>query len=157
MTTLRQLRRSRVWRSVGLTTAAAVLGNVVVRPDDLRWFAGLQHPRRQLPLRGFLLVGALYYLSIGTVLHRSIVRRDKATYRLALVVLTGNEVWNAFFFGRHSTRAGFLGVLAFAVPVCRLQIAVARDHPSVLAFSPYTAWVVGYDIPWTYRLWRLNP
>jgi len=33
---------------------------------------------------------------------------------------------------------------------------VAEDRISTLALSPYTAWVVGYDVPWTYRLWRLN-
>jgi hypothetical protein len=42
------------------------------------------------------------------------------------VVLAGNEIWNAYFFGRRSTRNGFLGVL-------------------------------GYDVPWSYQLWRLNP
>jgi tryptophan-rich sensory protein len=76
---------------------------------------------------------------------------------LALVVLAGNEIWNFLFFGRRSTRAGFFGVLAFAVPVCLLQAALTRDRCSALVLAPYTAWVVGYDVPWTYRLWRLNP
>jgi translocator protein len=146
-----------VVRSIGPTVAAAVLGNTLVRPDDLTWFRGLRRPRMHLPLAGFLIVGAVYYLCIGTVLHRSLLRDDRSTYRLGLVVLAGNEVWNALFFGRRSTRAGFLGVLAFAVPVCVLQTALTRDRLSALAFGPYTAWVIGYDIPWTYRLWRLNP
>jgi hypothetical protein len=30
-------------------------------------------------------------------------------------------------------------------------------EPSVIVLTPYTLWVVGYDVPWTYRLWRLNP
>ena len=25
------------------------------------------------------------------------------------------------------------------------------------ALAPYTAYVILYDLPWTYRLWRLNP
>ena len=144
-------------RSLVPTAAAAILGNVLVRRDDLAWFGSLQAPRMQLPLRGFLLVGASYYLSIGTVIHRSILTGNRTAYRLSLVVLAGNEAWNYLFFGRRSTRAGFLGVLAYAVPVCLLQSALTRDRLSALAFAPYTAWLIGYDMPWTYRLWRLNP
>ncbi len=152
-----RLRRSSVVRSVGPTLAAAVLGNAFVRRDDLKWFGDLRAPRMQIPLTASFVVGGLYYLSIGTVAHRSIVRDDRRTYRLALVVLAGNEIWNYLFFGRRSTRAGFLGVLGFALPVCLLQAALRRDPRSALVFAPYTAWVLGYDIPWTYRLWRLNP
>jgi tryptophan-rich sensory protein len=151
------VRYSAVVRSLAPTVAAAVLGNALVRRDDLAWFSGLRAPRMQLPLRGFLIVGASYYLSIGTVVHRSIRRGDRQAYRLSLIVLAGNEIWNFLFFGRRSTRAGFLGVLAYAVPVCLLQAALGRDRLSALAFAPYTAWLIGYDVPWTYRLWRLNP
>lgn len=151
------MRYSAVVRSLAPTVAAAVLGNALVRRDDLAWFSGLRAPRMQLPLRGFLIVGASYYLSIGTVVHRSIRRGDRQAYRLSLIVLAGNEIWNFLFFGRRSTRAGFLGVLAYAVPVCLLQAALGRDRLSALAFAPYTAWLIGYDVPWTYRLWRLNP
>jgi translocator protein len=150
------MRYSAVMRSIVPTAAAAVLGNVLVRPEDLRWFGGLRRPRMQLSLPGFLVAGGLYYACIGTVIHRSRVSGDPTTYRLALVVLAGNEIWNFLFFGRRSTRAGFLGVLAFAVPVCGLQTALAPDRFSALVFSPYTIWVLGYDIPWTYQLWRLN-
>jgi tryptophan-rich sensory protein len=75
----------------------------------------------------------------------------------ALLVLAGNELWNAVFFGRRSSRAGFLGVLAFLGPLLALQKSVASDRPSLIALTPYTLWVIGYDVPWTYRLWRLNP
>jgi tryptophan-rich sensory protein len=138
------------------TAAAAILGNAFVRREDLTWFDGLRAPRMQLPMRGFLVVGASYYLSIGTVVHRSIITGDRTAYRLSLVVLAGNEVWNYVFFARRSTRAGFLGVLAYAVPVCLLQATLTRDRLAALAFAPYTAWLIGYDVPWTYRLWRLN-
>lgn len=102
-------------------------------------------------------VGGLYYLAIGTVLHRSARRRDQRAYRLAVVVLGGNEVWNLLLFGRRNTRAAFLGILGFTVPVVLLQASVKEDLTSTLALAPYTAWVVGYDIPWSYLLWRLNP
>ena len=156
MRKLLRLRYSPLARSLGPTTAAAVLGNVLVKRDDLTWFGNLHRPRIQLPLSGYFVVGGLYYLAIGTVAHRSAVRGDLGTYRLTLVVLAGNEIWNFLFFGRRSTRAGFLGLLAFIPPVCLLQAALARDPVSALVFAPYTAWVVGYDLPWTYQLWRLN-
>jgi benzodiazapine receptor len=71
-------------------------------------------------------------------------------------VLAGNELWNAAFFGRRSTGAGFAGVLVFAVPLLALQAEVRDDRTSALVLAPYTAWVLAYDVPWTYRLWRLN-
>jgi benzodiazapine receptor len=151
------MRYPTVMRSLAPTAAAAILGNVLVRREDLIWFDGLRAPRFQLPMRGFLVVGASYYLSIGTVVHRSFLAGDRAAYRLSLVVLAGNEVWNYFFFARRSTRAGFLGVLVYTAPVCLLQATLIRDRLSALAFAPYTAWLIGYDVPWTYRLWRLNP
>lgn len=151
------MRYATAARSVGPTVAAAVIGNALVRRDDLTWFGGLRAPSMQLPLPGFLAVGASYYLCIGTVLHRSLLRGDRTAYQLALIVLAGNEIWNFLFFGRRSTRAGFLGVLGFTAPVCLLQAALARDRLSALTFAPYTAWVIGYDVPWTYQLWRLNP
>ena len=151
------MKYPRLVRSIAPTAAAALLGNVLVRREDLAWFRGLRPPRMQLPLRGYLVVGATYYLCIGTVVHRSILTGDKTAHRLSLVVLAGNEVWNYLFFAHRSTRAGFLGVLAYAVPVCLLQATLTHDRPSALAFAPYTAWLLGYDVPWTYQLWRLNP
>jgi translocator protein len=72
-------------------------------------------------------------------------------------VLVANETWNVVLFGRRSTRGAFLGVLGFTVPLSLLQLSVRDDRLSTVALSPYTAWVIGYDIPWTYLLWRRNP
>ena len=149
-------RFSPLVRTVGLVAAAAIVGNAAVRRDDLEWFGNLRRPRMQIPLKASFVVGALYYLCIGTVIHRSVQRGDRSTQPLAVVVLAANEIWNFVFFGRRSTRAGFLGIVTFAVPVCLLQAKLTRDRTSALAFAPYTAWVIGYDIPWTYQLWRLN-
>ena len=143
-------------RSVPPTVAAAVLGNAFIGRDALQWFHELRRPAMQLPMAGFLSVGGLYYASIGTVLYRSAARRDDRAYRLALAVLTGNELWNVALFGRRSTRGGFAAVLAFTVPLALLQNAVKEDPVARAALAPYTAWVIGYDVPWTYQLWRLN-
>jgi benzodiazapine receptor len=48
-------------------------------------------------------------------------------------------------------------VLVFLGPLLALQKSwTASDRPSMVALTPYTLWVIGYDVPWTYRLWRLN-
>ena len=148
--------RTSLIKSVSPTVAAAVLGNVFIGSDAMKWFQQLRRPAMQLPLPGFMAVGGLYYTSIATVLYRSAATYNQRAYRLALVVLVGNELWNVALFGRRSPRAGFLGVLGFTVPLSLLQIAVRDDKTSLVALSPYTAWVIGYDIPWTYQLWRHN-
>ena len=141
----------------GPPAAAAVIGNAFVGRESLRWFRELRKPRMQLPLPAFLAVGAVYYAQLGWVLHRAGRTEDRGVRDRALLVLAGNELWNAAFFGGRSPRAGFLGVLAFLGPLLALQKSVASDRPSLLALTPYTLWVVGYDVPWTYRVWRLNP
>ena len=143
--------------AAGPPVAAAVIGNAFVGGDSLRWFRELLRPRMQLPLPASLVVGAVYYVQLGWVLHRAQLTEDRGMRNRALVVLAGNELWNAAFFGRRSPRAGFLGILAFLGPLLALQKSVASDPPSLIALTPYTLWVIGYDIPWTYQLWQLNP
>jgi benzodiazapine receptor len=46
-----------------------------------------------------------------------------------------------------------LGVVRYRA----LQRAVAGDRISTRALAPYTIWVLAYDVPWSYGLWRLNP
>jgi translocator protein len=142
--------------AAGPPAAAAVIGNAFVGKDSLRWFQELRSPRMQLPLPAFLTVGAVYYVQLGWVLHRARQTEDQGVRNRALLVLAGNELWNAAFFGRRSPLAGFLGVLAFVGPLLALQKSVASDRPSLIALTPYTLWVLGYDVPWTYQLWQLN-
>ena len=148
--------RAPLIKSVPPTIAAAVLGNLFIGPDAMTWFAQLRRPAMQLPLPGFMAVGGLYYASIGTVLHRSAATGNRRAYRLGLVVLASNELWNVALFGRRSPGAAFLGILGFTVPLGLLQMAVRDDKISVVALTPYAVWVLGYDIPWTYQLWRHN-
>ncbi len=125
--------------AAGPPVAAAVLGNAFVGRDALRWFAELRKPRMPLPLPAFLAAGAVYYLQLGWVLHRAHRNGDRAVRNRALLVLAGNELWNAAFFGRRSPGAGFLGVLAFLGPLLALQKSVALDPPSVIAPDPVHA------------------
>lgn len=138
------------------TTCAAVAGNAFITRADLDWLYALRRPRMQIPLPAFVVVGVVYYVLLACVLYRATDRRDRTATRLALTVLALNEVWNVMFFKRRSVRTGFVGILAFLVPLTGLQIAISRDRTSSLLLAPYTAWVIGYDVPWTLQLWRLN-
>ncbi len=141
---------------VGPTVAAAVLGNVFISKEAMTWFRGLRTPAMQVPLPAFGAVGAVYYLQLGTVLYRARRNEDARVRRLALLVLAGNEIWNVAFFGRRSPRNGFIGILVFLLPLLSLQRAVRPDAPSFVTLAPYTLWVIGYDVPWTFQLWQLN-
>ena len=148
----------RRWRTALLpVVGAAVLGNAFVGRESMAWFRRLRRPAMQVPMPVFYAVGAAYYAGMGVVVHRAVVRGDGRTLRWALVVLAGNEAWNAVFFGRRIARDGFLGILVFLLPLGLLRAAVAGDRTSRLVVTAYGAWVLGYDVPWTYRLWRLNP
>ena len=140
----------------GPPIVAAVLGNAFIGKDSTRWLRGLNSPRMQLPIPAFGVVGAIYYAELGFVLYRAYRNDDRKVRRLALMVLAGNELWNVAFFGRRSPRDGLFGLLVFLVPLLKLQLAVTADRPSSVAFTPYTTWVIAYDVPWAYRLWRLN-
>ncbi|HEX6483850.1 MAG TPA: hypothetical protein VF043_33800, partial [Ktedonobacteraceae bacterium] len=73
-----------------------------------------------------------------------------------IVVMLYNELWNIVLFRWHNTFAGFLGVLVFLAPLTLLQVTlVLVDHVSAWLVLVYVVWVIGYDIPWAYRLWRL--
>ncbi len=151
------MKRRSVLQASACAGGAAVAGNAFIGKGAMDWFRGLTRPRVQLPLPASLVVGALYYGIIGYVLARSIDRRDARSTAWSLAVVVGNEAWNAAFFGRRSARAGFVGMCAFIVPLVALQRSVAGDAPSRHALAPYTAFVLVYDLPWSYRLWRLNP
>jgi tryptophan-rich sensory protein len=136
---------------------AAVAGNAFIGKPAMAWFRSLTAPRWQFPLPAFLGVGAAYYGVIGYVLARSIDRRDTESIAWSLAVLVGNEAWNGAFFGRRSAGAGLVSVCAFLVPLAQLQRSVKEDARSRYALTPYTLYVLLYDVPWMYRLWRLNP
>ena len=149
-------RRSILLAGAG-TGAAAVAGNAFIGKEAMAWFRGLTAPRWQLPFPGFLLVGAVYYAILGYVLARSIDRRDLPSTAGSAAVLLGNEAWNGIFFGRRSIRGALVGLCAFLVPLVALQRSLREDTRSRWALAPYTAYVLVYDLPWIYRLWRLNP
>jgi tryptophan-rich sensory protein len=138
------------------TGVAAVVGNGFVGRESLAWFRSLRRPRGMPSMPVFMFVGAAYYVAMGTVLYRSLRRHDHRASGLAVGVLVLNEAWNVAFFGRRSTRNGFVGTVAFTAPLTGLLTAVRHDPMSRNFVGGYAAWVA-YDLWWSYRLWQLNP
>ena len=150
-------RRRPLIATVIPTVAAAVLGNAFVGRESQRWFRELEQPKMAIPFPAFVAVAGVYYALLGVVRYRAVAHDDVHAARLALLVLGLNELWNVALFRRRSTRNGFFGMLGFAVPVVALQRAVAQDRVATVTLAPYTIWVLAYDIPWSFQLWRLNP
>jgi tryptophan-rich sensory protein len=147
------------WAAAGITAAvtivAAVAGNLFIPKAALAWFRALRWPRWLVPYPVLITAGILYYLLMITVLYRALDRHDAAVITWSIVVLIANEAWNAVFFGLRSTRGGFVGILAFTVPLIGVMIAARQDPLSLALLALYAAWVV-YDLAWTFALWRNN-
>jgi tryptophan-rich sensory protein len=148
---------------VVFTLAMAVLG-ALLAGDALRtWVPALTRPWFQIPTPLFVGVGVLGYLFDVVILYRLLTVVHTADARIvclaamAVVMLYG-ELWNAALFRLRSPFAGFLLVLAFLAPLVVLEVALVVFEPaSAVLIGIYLVWVIAYDVPWTYRLWKLNP
>jgi tryptophan-rich sensory protein len=147
------------WTAAAITAAvtifAATAGNLLIPKAALTWFRALDRPRWLVPYPVFIAVGITYYLLIGTVLYRALDRHDTAAVTWSVVVIAANEAWNAVYFGLRSTLGGFVGILAFTVPVAALLLSAHEDGLSLALVALYAAWVA-YDGAWTFALWRRN-
>jgi tryptophan-rich sensory protein len=97
--------------------------------------------------------------SLPTVCERQVMSQtDRLISLTALgIVMLYNELWNIVLFRWQNPFAGFLGVLAFLAPLLLLQVILLLVEPiSGLLMLIYVLWVVLYDIPWSYALWKLN-
>lgn len=149
--------------AVALSLGMAIIGGLLTGNQLTRWFATLCKPRFQLPLWGFVCVGLFGYIVDSIITYRLLTVVPEQIARIIaltalVVVMLYNELWNIVLFRRHNNLAGFLGVLVFLIPFAFLQVTLALvDHVSAWLVLVYLVWVIGYDIPWAYRLWRLNP
>ena len=149
--------------AVALSLGMAIIGGLLTGNQLTWWFATLHKPPFQLPLWGFVGVGLFGYIVDSVIAYRLLTvgpEQNARTIALTalIVVMLYNELWNIVLFRWHNTLAGFLGVLAFLIPLTILQVAlVFVDSVSAWLVLVYLVWVLGYDIPWAYRLWRLNP
>ena len=74
------------------------------------------------------------------------------------VVMVLDALWNYAFFEYRSTLVGFLGIVGSLGPLPVLQTALFVYEPAAawarMACTPY---VLAYDVPLFYAIWRLNP
>jgi translocator protein len=148
--------------SLGLSLAMAILGGLLTGNQLTRWFPTLNQPRFQLPLWAFMSVGIIVYIFDTVITYRLLTlvadQTDRFIALTALgIVMLYNELWNVVLFRWHNPFAGFLGVLAFLAPLLILQMIVLLVEPiSAFLMFTYVLWVILYDIPWSYTLWKLN-
>ena len=107
-----------------VTATAAVLGNAFVSKESLSWFRGLQAPRWQLPMPGFVTVAAAYYVIMGVVLARRTTGATPARSAGLSRSWSGTRRGTGCCSVGGVTRAAFVGVLAFLGPLAGLQRSV---------------------------------
>jgi translocator protein len=148
--------------SVGVCVVLAVAGNAWAGDGLTSWYPRLIKPRRQVPLWGFVAVGATVYVLEGAVLYRLLVHVDDRANRAVamtalLAVMICNEAWNYIFFGMRDLRVALATMIGYLAPLTILMTALfAYDSTSGWLLAPYCAWVA-YDVWWIRELARLNP
>ena len=158
---MRQLRKGPLFAAVAIPVLFALFGGALVGGNGVGWFAKLDRPRFLVPLWMFYLVGLGYYAGCAAVLYRILVyvndRRGKiASLALIIIVMLLNELWSYLFFGLRNALAGFLGIVAFLLPLTALLLVLRKyEGLSARLVTTYYLWVL-YDLAWTYQLWRLN-
>jgi tryptophan-rich sensory protein len=148
--------------AVGVSLGMAALGTVLAGDSLKTWYPTIRHPRFEPPLWGFVLVGLVVYVIDAIVLYRLLVVVDDSGMRVAaiaalLVVMLGNELWNALLFRLRSPYAAMIGLVGFIGLLGVLVVTLFLADPvSGWLMLAYLAWVVGFDVPWILRLWHLN-
>jgi benzodiazapine receptor len=148
--------------SVGLCAAVAVLEGFLTGGGLKDWYPYLRKPRWQIPLWASIAVGLIVYVIDGFVAYRLLTAvpsvGDRAVALTALVVvMVLNALWSYAFFEYRSTLVGFLGIIGFLGPLLVLQMALfVYDLPAAWAHMAYTLYVLAYDVPLFYAIWRLN-
>jgi translocator protein len=147
--------------AIGLPAGLALVG-ARATGDGLRaWYPALRKSKLVIPLWAFAPAALVYTLICGRLLYRLLLLDRETPERTAALVLLGsmmgaNEGWNYLFLGRHSVRAGFFGMIGYTLLTLRLYRRLQRVDPQAARIlRPYVAWL-GYDLVYTFELWRLN-
>ena len=144
------------------TGLMAVLGTVLAGNAVKTWYPTLAKGRIEIPLAVFAFVGLVFYVVQAIVGYRLLEGLEGSqttalTLFALVVVMLYNELWNGALFRLHSPFAGFVALLGFLAPLAILLVGCALvDVPSLVLMGAYAAWVIGYDVPWIYGLWRAN-
>lgn len=147
--------------AIALCVAMAVT-EVLLGTEGLAWYGDIEKPTWHLPIAGWGVVVFLVYLLNGFIAYRllSVPLRfgDRVVGLTALgIVMLFNAFWTYAFFATESTLIGILGLIAYLAPLLILQTSLwFYDRKAALFLIPYVAWVVMYDIPLYYVIWRLN-
>lgn len=111
---------------------------------------------------GFVLVGLVVYVIDAIVLYRLLAVVEESGIRIAaiaalVVVMLGNELWNAVLFRLRSLSGAMIGLVGFIALLAVLVVALfLADTISGWMMLAYLAWVVGFDVPWIVRRLQLN-
>ena len=158
-------RKSMNYPALGWAIALCVVmavTEVLLGTEGLEWYADIEKPAWHLPMAGWVVVVALVYLLYGFIAYRllSVPLRigDRVIGLVSLgIVMLFNALWTYTFFATESTLVGVLGLIAYLAPLLILQTSLwFYDRKAALFLVPYVAWVVMYDIPLYYVVWRLN-
>ena len=155
-----QIDPARLAIVVAWTVLMAVLGTVVAGPAVKTWYPSLAKGRIEIPLALFALVGLVFYVVEAIVAYRLLERLDETTALVLVslaVVMLYNELWNGALFRLRSPFAALVALVGFLAPLAILVVGCALvDVPSLVLVGIYAAWVIGYDLPWIFGLWRAN-
>jgi translocator protein len=149
--------------SVGICFTIAVLEGFLSGDGIKTWYPHLRKPRWHIPLWAFVIVGVLVYIIDGFVAYRVLTAVPSwegvtVTLTALVVVMIFNALWNYAFFEYRSPLVGFFGLVAFLGPLVVLQVALfVYDIVAAWAHMTYVLWIVAYDLPLFYAIWRLNP
>ncbi len=148
--------------SVSICVAVAILEGLLTGDGLKTWYPRLRKPQWHVPLWAFVIVAVLVYLVDGFVAYRTLTavatQEGQVVLLTALVVvMVLNALWNYAFFEYRSTLIGLLGLVAYLGPLVVLQVALfAYDALAAWVHMPYAIWVIAYDLPLFYAMWRLN-
>jgi tryptophan-rich sensory protein len=155
------------WKALGIATGlvvGVVILEALLTTEGIKtWYPTLKKPKWLIPMWGWAIVAVVAYLIDGYVAYRvltSVPSREGVTVCLTAlaVLMVFNALFNYPLFKYRDPRLGFLGVISFLAPLIVLQVALFVYEP-VAAWTHmiYAVWVVAYDLPAMYQLWKLNP
>jgi translocator protein len=144
------------------TVAMGILGTVLAGDAVRTWYPTLTKGRIEIPVAVFAVVGLVFYVVDVVVAYRVLGMADTDPTAVLVivalaVVMLYNELWNAALFRLRSPFAALIALLSFVAPLAILLVGCwLVDTPSFVLIGIYVLWVVAYDVPWIYGLWRAN-
>lgn len=121
----------------------------------------LRSPRFSLPLWGWAVIAAGYYVICYSVLFRLFELNTALSLRpacitLILAVMAANAFWNYLFFRRRNLFLATIGSIPYSVAAILLLYFLSQaDRTAAWIFAPYCVYLI-YANVWGFSLWKLN-